>query len=131
MKKVRHLIVSRNGERLLKRRQRKKSEFSRQIMGENTLQKTSKHIFENKGSATKSLHPTHQHRVEKLSGYIRLFNRARAIMSENKFPPKLWGECVRTAAYLRDCTPTRTLRDKTPYEAYYGTCPDLSHLREI
>ena len=60
-----------------------------------------------------------------------LFNRACAIMSENKFPPKLWRECVQTAAYIRDHTPTRMLKDKTPYEAYYGTCPDLSHLCEL
>jgi len=53
------------------------------------------------------------------------------MMSENKFPPKLWGECILTAAYLKDRTPTRTLKDKTPYEAYYGIRPDVSHLREI
>ena len=60
-----------------------------------------------------------------------LFNRAQAIMSENKFPGKLCGECVCTAAYLRDHTPTRTLKDKTPYEAYYRSRPDISHLREL
>ena len=60
-----------------------------------------------------------------------LFNRAQAMMSENKFPPTLWGECICTAAYLKDRTPTRMLKDKTPYEAYYGQQPDISHLREI
>ena len=60
-----------------------------------------------------------------------LFNRARAIMSQTKLPPKLWGECIQTAAYLKDRTPTRTLKDMTPYEAYYGSKPDVSHLREI
>ena len=59
------------------------------------------------------------------------FNRAHTIMSENKFPPKLWGECVHTAAYLRDCTPTHTLKNMTPYEAYYGSRPDISHLHKI
>ena len=52
-------------------------------------------------------------------------------MSENKFPAKLWGECVQTAAYLRDRTPTRTLKDMTPYESYYGSKPDVLHLREL
>ena len=60
-----------------------------------------------------------------------LFDRARAIMSENDFPPKLWGECVKAAAYLKDRTPTRTLKNMTPYEAYYGSKPDVSHLREL
>ena len=60
-----------------------------------------------------------------------LFNRAWAIMSDNKFPGKLWGECIHTAAYLRGHTPTRTLKDKTPYEAYYGSQLDVSHLCEL
>ena len=52
-------------------------------------------------------------------------------MADCKFPPTLWGECVQTVAYLKDRTPTRTLKDKTPYEMYYGQKPDLSHLHEI
>src|SRR5882672_7133555 len=52
-------------------------------------------------------------------------------MADFKFPPSLWGECEQTAAYLKDCTPTHTLKDKTPYEAYYGKKPDLSHLCEL
>ena len=49
-----------------------------------------------------------------------LFNRACAIMSENNFPQKLWGECICTAAYIQDHIPTRTIEDMTPYEAYYS-----------
>ena len=60
-----------------------------------------------------------------------LFNRAWAIMSDNRFPGKLWGECVHTIAYLRDPTPTRMLKDKTPYDAYYRSWPDVSHLHEL
>jgi len=41
------------------------------------------------------------------------------------------GECVQTAAYLKDHTLTCTLKDKTPYEIYYGQKPDLSHLRKL
>jgi hypothetical protein len=52
-------------------------------------------------------------------------------MADNKFPPKLWGECILTATYIKDRTPTRSLKDKTPFEAYYGRKPDISHLREI
>ena len=60
-----------------------------------------------------------------------LFNCARAIMAENKFPAKLWGECMQATAYLRDCTPTRMLKNMTPYQAHYGLKLDLSHLREL
>src|SRR5882724_13478085 len=52
-------------------------------------------------------------------------------MADCKFPPSLWGECVQTAAYLKDHTPICTLKEKTPYEAYYGKKPDLSHLCEL
>src|SRR5882724_12240021 len=37
----------------------------------------------------------------------------------------------KTATYLKDCTLTHTLKDKTPYEVYYGQKPDLSHLRKL
>jgi hypothetical protein len=60
-----------------------------------------------------------------------IMNCARAIMADNKFPPKLWGECLLTSAYIKDQTPTHSLKDKTPFEVYYGKKPDVSHLREI
>ena len=52
-------------------------------------------------------------------------------MSENNFPPKLWEECIATAAYLKDCTPMHTLKNMTPYKAYYGKQPDIFHFGEI
>jgi len=56
---------------------------------------------------------------------------AQAIMTDCKFPPSLWGECVQTAAYLKDHTLTHTQKDKTPYEMYYARNPELSHLHEL
>ena len=45
-------------------------------------------------------------------------------------PECYWAEAVATAAYLRNQTPTRSLREKTtPYEKWYGRKPDLSYLR--
>jgi hypothetical protein len=58
-------------------------------------------------------------------------NQTRAIMADNDFPPKLWGECFLTSAYLKDRTPTRSLKNMTLFEAYYGKKPDVSHLGEI
>ena len=60
-----------------------------------------------------------------------VMNRARAIRSDSKLPPSLWAESVRAAAYIKNRTPTRTLKDKMPYEMWHGTKPDLSHLREL
>src|SRR5882672_6768893 len=43
----------------------------------------------------------------------------------------MWGEAVKAASYLKNCTPTRMLVDKTPYKMWYGRCPNVSHLREL
>ena len=44
-------------------------------------------------------------------------------------PYKFWGDAVLTAVYLRNRLPTRALNGVTPYEAWRGDKPDLSHLK--
>jgi hypothetical protein len=46
-------------------------------------------------------------------------------------PPFLWDEAARHATYLRNRAPTRALSGMTPYEAWHGKKPDISHLREF
>jgi len=46
-----------------------------------------------------------------------LVERARAMMIARDVPMFLWEYAIRHAAYLRDCTPTKALAGKTPYEA--------------
>jgi len=58
-------------------------------------------------------------------------NRACAIQSNANLPPSLWGKCIRAAGYLKNIATTRTLRKKTPYEAWYNKLPDVSHLHKI
>ena len=60
-----------------------------------------------------------------------IMSRARAIHNNAKLPPKLWGECVLTAVYLKNRTPTKALDNKTPYEVWNKRKPNLSHLCEI
>ncbi|TFK53313.1 hypothetical protein OE88DRAFT_1599236, partial [Heliocybe sulcata] len=60
-----------------------------------------------------------------------LRNRARSMRLQANVPVKLWDHFIETAAYLTVRTPTRTLVNSTPFEAYYGHKPDVSHLREI
>ena len=60
-----------------------------------------------------------------------IMNRACVIRSDANLPPSLWGEFVHAVGYLKKITTTRTLKDKTPYEAWYSRCPDVSHLREL
>ena len=58
-------------------------------------------------------------------------NHARAIRSDSKLPPDMWGEAVKAAGYLKNHMPTRMLVDKTPFEMWYGHHPDVSHLHEL
>jgi len=71
----------------------------------------------------------HNGKVER--NHCTILSHARAIMADCRFLPTLWGKCIQTAAYLKDHMPTCMLKDKTPYEMYYGRKPDLSNLHEI
>jgi hypothetical protein len=44
-------------------------------------------------------------------------------------PAIYWGEAVMTAVHLLNRSPTKALDDKTPYEAWHGRKPAVSHLR--
>jgi hypothetical protein len=44
-------------------------------------------------------------------------------------PAAFWGEAVSTAVFILNRSPTKALKDKTPYEAWYGRQPDVSFLR--
>lgn len=46
-------------------------------------------------------------------------------------PDNRWDEFVVTAGYLRNRVPTKTLVKMTPFQAFFGSKPDVSHLREI
>jgi len=58
-----------------------------------------------------------------------LLERAKSMLIESKAPKELWGEAVLAATYLTNRTPTETVPNKTPYEAWYGHKPDLSKLK--
>ncbi|OSC96218.1 hypothetical protein PYCCODRAFT_1355231, partial [Trametes coccinea BRFM310] len=47
-------------------------------------------------------------------------------------PEDRWDELYSTACYLTNRTPSSSLPSGiTPYEAWFGRAPSLSHLREI
>ena len=60
-----------------------------------------------------------------------LVELARAMMIGANVPMFLWEYALQHAAYLRERAPTKALEGKTPYEAWYGHKPDVSHLREF
>jgi hypothetical protein len=60
-----------------------------------------------------------------------IMNQTCTIMANNNFPPKIWEECFLTSVYIKDRTPTQSLKNMTPFEVYYGRKLDVEHLREI
>ena len=70
------------------------------------------------------------------NGVAERFNRtlielARAMLIARNLPTFLWAEAVAHAAYIRNRSPTKALDGKTPYEAWTGKKPDVSHFQEF
>jgi len=69
------------------------------------------------------------------NGVSERFNRtvvecSRAMLDQAGLDETYWGDAVLTATHLRNRLPTVALDDhKTPFEAFYGHKPSLSHLR--
>jgi len=54
---------------------------------------------------------------------------ARCLLKSMNVPGKFWGEAVKTAVYLLNRSPTKSLTRKTPFEVWYGRKPSVRHLR--
>jgi len=60
-----------------------------------------------------------------------LLNIACALRFQASLPLKFWGECVLTATYLVNRTPTKLLNYKTPSEVLFGVPPTYDHLKVV
>ena len=60
-----------------------------------------------------------------------LVELARAMMAAQNLPKYLWEYAIEHAANLRERAPTKALKGKTPYEAWFQQKPNVSHLREF
>lgn len=58
-----------------------------------------------------------------------LLNAARALRIQENLPIHFWGDCVLTAVYLVNRTPTQLLKGLSPYEVLYKEPPAYDHLR--
>jgi hypothetical protein len=56
---------------------------------------------------------------------------AHTLLKQRGMPTVFWGEAVVTAVYIVSRSPTKTLNDRTPYEAWHGRKPAVSHLRVL
>ena len=58
---------------------------------------------------------------------ITLKEMVRSMISHSNLPISLWGEALKTAAYILNRVPTKATA-KTPYELWTGKKPSLKHL---
>ena len=57
---------------------------------------------------------------------------ARALLIQHNLPYTLWAEAVAYVCFIRNRSPTRSLKvAKTPHEVFWGEKPDISLLREF
>jgi transposase InsO family protein len=53
---------------------------------------------------------------------------ARSLLKQRGMSAVFWGEVVVTAVYILNRLPTKALNSRTPYEAWHGRKPAVSHL---
>jgi len=57
-----------------------------------------------------------------------LFERIRSVLNDAELPQYLWGEALNFVVYCKNRSPTKALNGMTPYEAWYGSKPQLGHM---
>ena len=65
--------------------------------------------------------------AERYNGVVAAM--ARTMLIESGLSKGFWPYAFMTACYLRNRLPTKTKREKTPYELFHKRVPDVSHLR--
>ena len=60
-----------------------------------------------------------------------IVERARTMLLEASLPECFWADAVATAVYILNRSPTKALTGKTPFEALFGSRPNLAHLRRL
>ncbi len=58
-----------------------------------------------------------------------LMETVRSMLADAKLPQKFWAEALSTAVYLRNRSPTKSVKGMTPFEAWTGEKPKVDHLR--
>jgi len=59
----------------------------------------------------------------------KLVESVRSMLADSELPRRFWAEAIATAVYLRNRSPTNSVRNKTPNEVWTEKKPNVSHLR--
>jgi hypothetical protein len=51
------------------------------------------------------------------------------MMHAKSLPQRLWAKALNCAAYIQNISPHRSIKDKTPYEAWSGLKLEVTHFR--
>jgi hypothetical protein len=74
--------------------------------------------------------PTLHIKIELLSEKNQyLKEMASCMLHANSLPQRLWAEALKCAKYIQNRSPHRSIKDKTPYEAWSGLKPEVAHFR--
>ncbi|TYK23235.1 Retrovirus-related Pol polyprotein from transposon TNT 1-94 [Cucumis melo var. makuwa] len=73
---------------------------------------------------------THQQNgvSERRNRYI--MEMTRCMLHEKSLPKKFWAEAANTAVFLQNRLPTKAVKEKTPFEAWYGYKPSATNWKD-
>ena len=54
---------------------------------------------------------------------------ANSMLKEKGMPKSFWAEAVSTSVYILNRSPTKAVLNRTPFEAWYGQKPVISHMK--
>ena len=58
-----------------------------------------------------------------------IMEMTRCLLFEKKMPKYFWAKAINTAVNLLNRLPTKAVKNKTPFEAWYGVKPVVEHLK--
>ena len=59
-----------------------------------------------------------------------LVETVRSMLADAKLSQDFWAEALSTAVFLRNESPTKVVKEMTPFESWMGEKPTVKHLHE-